>query len=509
MARGGEGRTVEKPERQIEELLRRIEKLEEQRQRDKAHIAGLEEKNRKLERELEEWRRGWRVRDKRTPDRSARRRPSGRKPGRPPGHPGAGRQRPKTIDRIVECPATCADCGVACEPTGVSCCTPVEDLVIKCEVVGYMQQEGRCPRCRKTSWGQLPAALGPAPKLGLQTQSVAMALRHDVGLSFGKLRRALALMGLTVSKGALQQMARRIRERTEQSHREIVERTRASKVLGMDETGWRHEGHKAWAWLARSDEFSLFVIDRSRSHKVVERILGDDFDGILVVDFYGAYEAYKHGRRQYCWGGHLLREARKIAELSPCTETWRFRDRLVGLYDRGLALQRKPDVVADHVLRTSLGRLIADPRLRAHADVARLQNRMDWAFHSLLTFLERRDVPPHNNASEQDIRSLVIFRKTSFCTRSDAGARTLSQLLSIGQTLRKQGHTWLDLLVEALAAYWQGRPPARLFAPRPGGCRGEGRKRTTVPWPKAPSNLLAQSLASSSRRDRHSALLGN
>jgi len=476
VAPAGSSRTLEQ---QVQELLRRVAELEGERDRYRARIAELEQTVREQERELEEWRHGHRVRDKRYPDRKAKEASAApRPPGRPPGHPGAGRPRPKEVDRQLELPLPpCKRCGSATRATGKVRVVPVEELVLKKEVIGFVQCQGACLCCGAVTWSQLPAALGPAPKLGVTAQSTAMMLRNDAGLTWGKVSKVMGVLGLPVTKGALQQMAVRLAARTRGSFAEIIECARVAAVLGMDETGLRHAGAKAWGWLARTPEFSLFAVELSRSHDVVVDLLGEEFEGVLVVDFYAAYEAYHHGLRQFCWP-HLIREARKIAELDPCVQTQRFLERLVAAYHRGLELQAHFNVVGDHVMRTSLGRLIADRVLGVHADVARLQARMDKHFHGLLTFTGRPDVPSHNNGSEQDIRFLVIFRKLSFCTRSDDGRHTLAQLLSIGQTLRKQGRTWFDFLPAALAAYWSGKPPASVFSPRPAGCRGENATRT-------------------------------
>lgn len=474
-------RRIEELEQKLEVALHRIGELE-------AELAKATTRIQEQERELKEWREGHRVRDKRYPDREAKDATAPpRPPGRPAGHPGAGRPRPKEqeISRRIELkPDDCGHCrSAAVRLTGKTRVTPVEELVAKKEVVGYVQYEVCCLCCGAVTWAELPAALGPSPKLGPQAQAIAMELRNDVGLTFGKLQRTLDVFGLHLTKGALQQMAIRTAQRTQPAFGEIIERARQARVLGMDETGWRHAGHKAWGWLARTDEFSLFIISPSRAHEVVVELLGEDFGGTLVVDFYAAYGAYGRGLRQFCWS-HLIREARKIAQLAPCPETRRFLVRVRAAYQRGLALQQligRPGwLVGDHVMRTSLGRLIADPALGAHADVARLQARMAKHFQGLLQFTREAEVPGTNNGSEQDMRFHVIFRKTSFCTRSDVGAATLAQLTSISHTLRKQGGTWRGFLPAALAAFWSGGPPPSVFTPRPAGCRGENATRTPV-----------------------------
>ena len=52
--------------------------------------------------------------------------------------------------------------------------------------------------------------------------------------------------------------------------------------------------------------------------------------------------------------------------------------------------------------------------------------------------LRHSGVPPTNNHAEQSIRHLVIFRKTSFGTRSEYGLKNHSVLTSLVQTARRQ-----------------------------------------------------------------------
>ena len=58
-----------------------------------------------------------------------------------------------------------------------------------------------------------------------------------------------------------------------------------------------------------------FLYRPSRSRTVVEEVLGDEFQGVLVSDFYGAYNVYQ-GPHQRCWA-HLLRRHPPLNEQYP------------------------------------------------------------------------------------------------------------------------------------------------------------------------------------------------
>ena len=58
-----------------------------------------------------------------------------------------------------------------------------------------------------------------------------------------------------------------------------------------------------------------FSAGASRGSKVVEEVLGDEFEGVLVSDFYGAYNVHQ-GLHQRCWT-HLLRDIHQLKEKYP------------------------------------------------------------------------------------------------------------------------------------------------------------------------------------------------
>ena len=53
----------------------------------------------------------------------------------------------------------------------------------------------------------------------------------------------------------------------------------------------------------------------SRANTVVKEVLGEEFQGLLVSDFYGAYNG-SQGPHQRCWT-HLLRDIHELKERFP------------------------------------------------------------------------------------------------------------------------------------------------------------------------------------------------
>jgi len=68
----------------------------------------------------------------------------------------------------------------------------------------------------------------------------------------------------------------------------------------------------------------------------------------------------------------------------------------------------------------------------------------------LLLFLERTDVPPTNNASQQALRNSVIYRKVTGGFGSMWGATLYANLPSILESAGRQARPIFDLLASVL-----------------------------------------------------------
>ncbi len=63
---------------------------------------------------------------------------------------------------------------------------------------------------------------------------------------------------------------------------------------------------------------------------------------------------------------------------------------------------------------------------------------------------------PTNNLAERALRPLVVLRKLTFGSRSQAGARWVANLLTVIETAKRHGHMSLDFLYNL-----QTRSPGR------------------------------------------------
>ena len=120
--------------------------------------------------------------------------------------------------------------------------------------------------------------------------------------------------GLRLSLGAIVNATRTVAGKAQTELAGILERVRGSPVVHADETGWREDGHNGYVWTFSTSDQRYFL-RRGRGKAVVDEVLGKEFAGVLVSDFYAAYHHYD-GPKQRCWA-HLLRDIHDLRVLYP------------------------------------------------------------------------------------------------------------------------------------------------------------------------------------------------
>ena len=89
------------------------------------------------------------------------------------------------------------------------------------------------------------------------------------------------------------------------TYRQILDRLRTGRLLHADETKMSVKGKVGWVWAFTNLEDVAFIYSDTRDATVVESML-DGFDGVLVSDFYAAYDSPKCAQQKCLI--HLIRE---------------------------------------------------------------------------------------------------------------------------------------------------------------------------------------------------------
>jgi transposase len=374
--------------------------------------------------------------------------------------PGHARGRPARIDRREAHRLTaCPGCGGPLQRTDTTRTRVVEDIPddLQAEAVEHTIHRDFCPRCRKQVEPTVPDAL-PHCTLGHRTVALAAWLHYGLGVTTSQIVDVFNQhLQLKLTAGGLVQTWHRLAEVFgpwyEQVHRHCLD----AGVLHADETGWRVEGQTWWLWCFSTDDATYYQIDPSRGHPALDQFFTREFDGVLVSDFWAAYDAV--GRlHQKCWP-HLLRDLKEVNAGGDNGEDWpEFDKRLRRLYGDAIRLvaQRASLSSEAYAMRQARleGRMIDLARAGwKNTQARRLAKRLEKYGDYLLTFVEYLDVPPSNNQAEREVRPAVLMRKASYGNQSDRGAHTRGVLMTVFRTLKRRGLEPLTVIADALRTY--------------------------------------------------------
>jgi transposase len=424
-----------------------------------ARIAELEARIAELEQQLDEaHRRGKR---QATPFSKGAPTPQPKTPGRKAGHPPAHRAQPARVDRTLEArlPTHCPQCGGTVVEEAIHA-QYQEDIPrpIPTRVTQFNVHVGHCADCAVRVQGRHPEqtsdALGRAAvQLGPNGLGLAAELKHEFGLSYGKVARFLRLtFGLEADASSFARADQRLAQEFAPTYADLQTQLRQSEVAHVDETGWKVGGHSAWLWVFTNDQLTLYAIDAHRDHTVIERMLGQDFDGVLVSDCFLAYDPLTYAKSKCV--GHLLRRCHTLLE-SGNASAIRFSEQAARLFHGALNLKERQATLSELGYRIACGRLeAAFDRLLARPyrqpETARFVKLLRKQRPYLFTFLYVAAVAPTNNAAERELRPAVIIRKTNGCNRSSVGATAHAILSSVIRTTHKHGHDFVDLTKQML-----------------------------------------------------------
>lgn len=382
-----------------------------------------------------------------------------RKAGARPGHPGHRRQAPARIDkrethRLKCCPC----CGGPLQRCERKRTRFTEDIPEKIEpvVTEHTIYRDYCPNCKKDVEPVVPDAL-PHATFGHHLIALTSWLHYGLGVTIDQIIDILSYhLQMELTPGGLINAWQRVCEILLAWYEQIAEEAKNSAYLHADETGWRVNGQGCWLWCFANDRNCYYTIEYCRGSPVVQEFFTEAFDGVLITDFWAAYDSVEAADRQKCIP-HLLRELEKVDKHNNSTEWCAFAKKRRRLLRDGIRLRKRADFVPGKFqrrvdrLNARLARLAA--RDHVDTDAQRLTKRLRRYAEYIFAFLDYSYVPHDNNFGERQIRPAVILRKNSQSNRSDRGAATQAILMSVYRTLKLRGHNPTKTIADALKTY--------------------------------------------------------
>jgi hypothetical protein len=382
-----------------------------------------------------------------------------KKSGARRGHPGHRRETPKHIDerkthRLKRCPC----CGGRLQRCQRKRTRLIEDILenIRTLVTEHTIWRDYCPKCKKDLEPVVPDAM-PNATIGHRLISLTSWFHYGLGITIDQIVDILDFhLQTKLTPGGLINAWQRLSEVLLAWYEQIAEEAKKSAYLHADETGWRVNGQGCWLWCFTNDRNCYYTIEYCRGSPVLQKFFTEAFDGVLITDFWAAYDSVEAADRQKCLP-HLLRELEKVDQHNQGAEWQALAKKLRRLLRDGIRLRKRPDFSPERYqsridrLNRRVGQMAREEH--ADADARRLTKRLRRYGEYVFTFLDYPYVPADNNFGERQIRPAVILRKNSQSNRSDRGAATQSVLMSVYRTLRLRGHDPTKTITNALKTY--------------------------------------------------------
>ena len=331
-----------------------------------------------------------------------------------------------------------------------------------------------CGHCRKVHYAPLPAEVEKGGLVGPRLTALVAYLKCGCHASFSTIRKFLRdVMKITISRGQLVKVIRKVSQALQGVYDELLDRLPTEAVLNVDETGHKENKKRFWTWCFRAELYTLFKIDKSRGSKVLVEVLGEEFNGVLGCDYFSAYRKYMKDigvELQFCLA-HLIRDVKFLTTL-PDRATRRYGERVLD------GLRRLFDVIHRRATMTEVGfnRTLEQARRDLIAVATRcpkrrqaenLAKRFELHGEAYFRFITTPGMEPTNNLAEQAIRFVVIDRRITQGTRSEAGRQWCERIWTVMATCAQQGRSVFDFIQRAVHAYFHAQPNPSLLAADP------------------------------------------
>jgi predicted RecB family nuclease len=283
------------------------------------------------------------------------------------------------------------------------------------------------------------------------TEIVAYALYQNIGLRLPtesvdcSLNKLFGLHLPLRTTGAFKRMTARAYE---VSYNALVKSLCSGRLLHADETKVSIKGKTGFVWVFTNLEEVAYIYSETREGDLLHTLL-KDFTGVLVSDFYPAYDGIRCPQQKCLI--HLIRDLNDDVLQHPYDEELKrlaqsFADLvrpMVGTVDRhGLKSHflRKHRVSVDRFYRQ-----FSTMALQSEGAV-KLRDRFQKNREKLFTFLSFDGVPWNNNNAEHAVKAFATLRNVIGGCSTEKGTREYLILLSICETCKYKGLDFLDFL---------------------------------------------------------------
>ena len=228
----------------------------------------------------------------------------------------------------------------------------------------------------------------------------------------------------------------------------ILTKLCSGNLLHSDETKISLKTTTGYVWVFTSMEEVAYFYTETREGDYIQSLL-KDFKGVLVSDFYAAYDAI-NCPQQKCLV-HMIRDINDALYKHPYDEGLKlvaeaFKNVLQPMIETVNRFGLKHFFLKKHL--PSVDRFYRElSRLILTTDTAiKLKERLEKNRGSLFTFLSYDGIPWNNNNAEHAVKPFTMLRRIINGTTTEKGLREYLILLSICETCKYRDLDFLDFL---------------------------------------------------------------
>lgn len=318
---------------------------------------------------------------------------------------------------------------------------------VKRWITRYIAQRYRCLSCRSTFYP--PDRQWTTSKYG--PDLVAYTIYQNIELRLPQSRVAFSvrkLFGLYISRSTTNRFKAATAQTYEGTYNHLLKRLCTGRLLHVDETSAGIMGKEGYVWVLTSLEEVAYIHTPTRAGDTIQAML-KDFSGVLVSDFYAAYDAIECPQQKCLI--HFIRDLNDDLLKQPYDDELK---RLVRAF-AGLVKPMVETVDRRGLKKRFLGkhRIFVDRFYKRLSDgfgasesARKIIERLQKNRNTMFTFLDFDDIPWNNNNAEHAIKAFASLRRVIEGTTTEKGLRDFLVLLSLCETCKYKNVDFLDFL---------------------------------------------------------------
>jgi predicted RecB family nuclease len=321
------------------------------------------------------------------------------------------------------------------------------DAGIKRWVIQYVFWRYRCKECwivfqnHVRAWTQ--------EKYGVNLR--ALTVYENIELRIPQERIAIFLhdlLGFNLARSAVNGLKASAAAFYKDTYDKLVEKITSGRLIHADETRVNLKAGIGYVWVFTNLENAVYVYSASREGELLHSLF-KDFKGVLVSDFYAAYDSLSCPQQKCLI--HLIRDMNDDLMKEPFNEeikllTGEFSLLLKAIIATVDSFGLKGRFLRKHKLSVDrFFKHLAHQKFQTEA-AQKCKTRLEKNRHCLFTFLDFDGVPWNNNNAEHAIKSFALLRRDFNGVTTEKGLRDYLILLSIYETCKFKGVSFLDFL---------------------------------------------------------------